>query len=187
MPENEIRAYAQEKGFHQRTLARWLGWEQGDRDALGDLALRLRMSENHLRDMMDWLEEIALRDHTTIHRILSTKAVHDKTTDPRLGRADKVKQIKEQLRRLRFPRLVETEDEIRNKIQELNLHPEIRLSVPPGLEGGRLCIEFCAASAPELRALTTRLCEAAGTSLAPEIFDLLAGHCPENKHESDSI
>ena len=180
MSENEICAYAREKGFHQRTVDRWLGWEEMDRDALGDLALRLRIGENHLRDMMDCLEEIALRDHTTIHQILSTKAVHDRTSDPRLGRADKVKQIKEQLRRLRFPRLAEIEDEIRYKIMSMSLHPEIRVSVPAGLEGGRLYVEFSAVSTLELRALTVRLQEAAETSLVPEIFDLLGGRRPEN-------
>jgi hypothetical protein len=183
MSEIEIRAYAQEKAFHQRTLARWLSWEQADRDALGELALALRIGENHLRDMMDCLEEIALRDHTTIHQILSTKAVHDRTSDPRLGRADKVKQIKEQLRRLRFPRLAETENEIRSRILSMNLHPEIRVGVPAGLEGGRLYVEFSAVSALELRALTARLQEAAETSLVPEIFDLLGCHPPESKPE----
>ncbi len=132
---------------------------------------------------MDWLEEIALRDHAKINQILATKAISDVSTDPRLGRADKVKRIKEQLRRWRFPRLAITEDEIRNRIKSLKLHPEIRVSVPPGLEGGRLHIEFTATSASELLALAGKLREAAATSLAPEIFDLLAGRSPENEHE----
>ena len=82
---------------------------------------------------MDWLEEISLRDGQSIHAILTSKAIDDSATDPRLGRADRLKRIKEQIRRLRFPRLAETEDSIRAKIQELKLHPEIRMSVPPGL------------------------------------------------------
>src|SRR5438132_9218528 len=55
MSESEIRAYAQGRGFHDQTLARWLGWERTDRDALGELASGLKIGENHLRDMMDWL------------------------------------------------------------------------------------------------------------------------------------
>ena len=39
MSESEIRAYAQGRGFHDQTLARWLGWERTDRDALGELAV----------------------------------------------------------------------------------------------------------------------------------------------------
>lgn len=124
---------------------------------------------------MDWLEEIALRDRLSIHAILTSKSIDDIATDPRLGRADRLKRIKEQIRRLRFPRLAETEDAIRGKIQELKVHPEIRVSVPPGLEGGQVRIEFTAASHAELKQLATKLTEAADKANMGEIFDLLAG------------
>lgn len=125
---------------------------------------------------MDWLEEIALRDRQSIRAILTSKSVDDIASDPRLGRADRLKRLKEQIRRFRFPRLAETEDAIRAKIYDLKLHPEIRLTVPPGLEGGQLRIEFAASSHAELRQLVTKLTEATGKESLPEIFDLLAGH-----------
>ncbi len=106
------------------------------------LALDLKIGENQLRDLMDWSEEIALRDGIAIAAIFAGKVIDDIATDPRLGRADKVKRIKESLRKLRFPRLAQTEDEIHDKIRALKLQPEIRVTVPPGLEGGRLQIEF---------------------------------------------
>ena len=124
---------------------------------------------------MDWLEEIALRDRQSIHAILTSKPIDDSATDPRLGRPDKLKRIKEQLRRLRFPRLAETEDAIRGKILDLKLHPEIRVTVPPGLEGGLLRIEFAAASHADLKQLATKLTEAADKDSMAEIFDLLGG------------
>ena len=176
MSEQEIRDYSAAKGFHPQTLERWLSWQPDDAGALAGLAIALKISENHLRDLMDWLEEISLRDRQSIHAILTSKAIDDSATDPRLGRADRLKRIKEQLRRLRFPRLAETEDAIRGKIQDLKLHPEIRLTVPPGLEGGQLRIEFAAASHAELKQLATKLTEAADKASMPEIFDLLAGH-----------
>lgn len=125
---------------------------------------------------MDWLEEISLRDRQSIHAILTSKAIGDSATDPRLGRVDRLKRIKEQIRRLRFPRLAETEDAIRAKIQELKLHPAIRVTVPPGLEGGQLRVEFSAANHAELKQLATKLIEATDKASMPEIFDLLAGH-----------
>ena len=176
MSEQEIRDYATAKGFHPQTLERWLNWQPDDAGALAQLAFALKVSENHLRDLMDWLEEISLRDGQTIHAILTSKAIDDSATDPRLGRADRLKRIKEQIRRLRFPRLAETEDAIRAKIQELKLHPEIRMTVPPGLEGGQLRVEFAAASHAELKLLATKLTEATDKTGMAEIFDLLAGH-----------
>ena len=176
MSEQEIRDYATAKGFHPQTLERWLNWRPDDAGALARLAFALKVSENHLRDLMDWLEEISLRDGQTIHAILTSKAIDDSATDPRLGRADRLKRIKERIRRLRFPRLAETEDAIRAKIQELKLHPEIRMTVPAGLEGGQIRVEFTAASHAELKLLAMKLTEATDKTGMAEIFDLLAGH-----------
>jgi len=181
MSESEIRGYARERGFHPQTIERWLAWPEQDKAALSDLARALKPSENHLRDMMDWLEEIALRDRVGIGEVLSSKIIEDLKTDPRRGRADRLKQIKEQIRRLRYPRLAATEEAIRKSIQALKLHPEIRLSVPAGLEGGRLQVEFAAASAGELRDLANQLAKAAAAAEAAEIFALLAGQPADEK------
>ena len=176
MSERQIRDYSTAKGFRPQTLERWLSWQADDADALAGLAISLKISENQLRDLMDWLEEIALRDRQSIHAILTSKSIDESATDPRLGRADRLKRIKERIRRLRFPRLAETEDTIRAKIQDLKLHPEIHVTVPPGLEGGQLNIEFAAASHAELRQLAAKLTAAADKDSMPEIFELLAGH-----------
>lgn len=175
MAEAEIREYARAKGFHPQTLARWLSWDAADGCALERLVFDLKVSENHLRDLLDWLEEVALRDGVAVQAILASKAIDNIATDPRLGRADRLKKIKEQIRRLRFPRLAETEDVLRAKIQELKLHPEIRLSVPPGLEGGQIRVEFSAANQHELRRLANKLKDAGDHPLMPEIFQLLSG------------
>lgn len=177
-----IREYALAKGFHAQTLERWLSWAAPDRDALASFVFELKISENHLRDLMDWLEEVASRDRTPIAAILAHQTIESIATDPRLGRADKFKRIKEQVRRLRFPRLARIEDEIRDKIQALKLPPAIRLSVPAGLEGGRLEMEFSAASGEEFARLSAQLNEAAAKEETRAIFDLLAGSdCEENQ------
>jgi hypothetical protein len=179
MVERAIRDYATAKGFHRTMLERWLAWEAADQESLLEIAVSLKISENHLRDMMDWLEEISLREVTQIHEILGRPAVLSIKTDPRLGRADKLKRIKEQLRRWRFPRLVAIEESIRTRIRALKLPAEIRVSAPPGLEGGRLQVEFSAGSVAELKAFTQRLSDAASTGPTAEIFDLLSGQGAE--------
>jgi hypothetical protein len=156
-------------------VLRWLGWEARDREALLDLGVGLKIGENHFRDLMDWLEEISLRDQCNIHEILAQKMIVATASDPRLGRADKLKRIKEQIRRLRFPRLSQVEDSIRARIQELKLPSAVHMSAPPGLEGGSLQVEFRAATAQELKKLVARLAEAAGDDSIEEIFRLLAG------------
>jgi hypothetical protein len=183
MSETEIRNYTITRGFHPRTLERWLSWEPADRDALAKLAQNLKIGENHLRELMDWLEEIGLRDRLRIRDILCSRAIAKIETDPRLGRADKLKRIKEQVRRLRFPRLAATEDTIRRAIQALKLAPEIRLSVPSGLEEGRLQVEFKATSCDELKRMVAQLNDAAAKDSVRDIFDLLSGR-PTTRNQS---
>lgn len=181
MAESGIRDYAKAKGLHRQTLERWLEWQTADRDALAEIAIALKVSENHLRDMMDWLEEIALRDDQKIQAVLARPAILSIKTDPRLGRADKLKRVKEQLRRWRFPRLAAIEESIRMKIQALKLPGGIQLSVPPGLEGGRLMVSFSAGSSGELESLARRLSDAGSSDLLHEIFTLLSGQSAETR------
>ncbi len=87
MSESAIRDYARGRGFHRQTLERWLGWEEADRDVLAAIAAGLKASENHLRDMMDWLEEIALRDDAKIHEVLASPAIDARSAPTRASAA----------------------------------------------------------------------------------------------------
>ncbi len=163
-----------------------MGWGPAASTALGRLALALKLSENHLRDLMDWLEEIALRDDCGIDAILADKVIANIETDPRLGRADKLKRVKEEVRRRRFPRLAQTEDSLKARIAELKLQPEIILSVPPGLEGGSLRVEFSASSQQELQRLAAKLLDAAEKDATKEAFCLLQGVSENTRLSADN-
>ena len=181
MGERTIRDYAESRNFHPQTVERWLGWGEADRESLKELAVGLKLSENHLRDVMDWLEEISLRDGAKIHEILARPVIDALYTDPRLGRSDKLKRIKEQIRRWRFPRLASIEDDLTARIKDLKLPVAIRLLVPPGLEGGELKVEFGAASAAQMRELSGRLRDAAATDAMAQIFTLLEGQSDDSE------
>jgi hypothetical protein len=175
MTAQRIQEYSLSKGFHSQIKERWLSWKANDGAALLEVALSLKAGENHLRDLMDWLEEIALRDGVAIGELLQSKTISDIRTDPRLGRADRLKRIKDQVRRIRFPRLSQIEDSIQSKIRQLKLQPDVRLSAPAGLEGGDLQIEFIAGSPAEFKHIVAKLGAAAESESLAEIYVLLKG------------
>jgi hypothetical protein len=185
MADEQIREYGRSKGFHPHTMERWLGWDEADRNALFRIVSSLKVGENHLRDLLDWLEEIAVRDGSAVRDVLASRFITEAETDPRLGRADKLKRVKEQIRRLRFPRLARTEDAIRECIHRLKLHPEIRLSVAPGLEGGALQVAFKASDAVDLNRLAGKLLEAAQQDALADIFRLLRGEAANERQTGD--
>jgi hypothetical protein len=175
MSDQTIQDYGKERGFHDQTLGRWLRLSPSDRDALLELAQRLRIGENHFRDLLDWLEEIALRDGVGLCEVLKGELFVNTLSDPRLGRNDKLKRVKEELRRLRFPRLSRIEDEIQGKIRKLKLGPRIRMTVPPSLEGGALAVQIKAASHEELKHSVQELAGALEKKEMEEIFLFLRG------------
>jgi hypothetical protein len=53
----------------------------------------LQLGENHLRDFLDWCEEIVLRDGGTVAGLLSQPELRQ-PLEAKLGRNDKLKAIK---------------------------------------------------------------------------------------------
>ena len=170
---NEIQAYCRQREFSPRSEARWLALNDTDRAALLSLMQEIKAGENHFKDLLDWLEEIALRDGAAIATLVKTlSAIID---DPRLGRNEKLKRLKDELRRLRFPRLARVEDEIQRRVRELKLAKGVSLTVPVGLEGGSVTLKIEAGSADEMRALVQNVAAAVESSPMNEIFSLLHG------------
>lgn len=140
-----------------------------------NLAQGLKIGENHFRDFLDWLEEIALRDGVSFCKIFDGEALRKISSNPRLGRNDKLKQIKEELRRLRFPRLARMEEEIGKRLREMKFSPQIQITIPPGLEGGGLTVQMEASSYEELERLVGELARSLEKKAVKEIFALLRG------------
>ena len=91
-------------------------------------------------------------------------------------------------RRRRFPRLAATEDAIRAQpFKAFKLPAGIRLSAPPGLEGGRLKLSLTPGAQTELRELSERLSAATATDEMAEIFALLAGRRGESGRKEAEI
>lgn len=116
-----------------------------------------------------------MRDGLSFRDVLDGAALARISSDPRLGRGDKLKRMKEELRRLRFPRLARLEDEIQRRVQEMKLGPLIQISFPPGLEGGELTVQIKAASHAELEKSARELAESLEKKAMKEIFELLSG------------
>jgi hypothetical protein len=168
---SEIQGYCRLRGFSPRIEARWLALNAADRAALLSLMQEIKAGENHFKDLLDWLEEIALRDSVGIAALLKTLSAT--TDDPRLGRNDKLKRLKDEIRRLRFPRLARVEDEIQRRVRELKLAKGVSLTVPVGLEGGSVTVKIEAGSADEMRTLVRSLAGAVESGPMNEIFTLL--------------
>lgn len=174
MIDQQIQAYCRSKSFHPKTQERWLGLSEADREALLQLAEALKAGENHFKDLLDSFEEIALRDGIGIATLLR-EDLSRITSDPRLGRNDKLKRLKEELWRLRFPRLAHIEMEIQRRVREMKLNQQMQVSVPPGLESGAVTVQVKATDCDEMKRLIGDLVRLSEGEQMKQIFALLRG------------
>jgi hypothetical protein len=175
MSESAVRAYAAEKRFAAALLHRWLAQPAADRDALLDLAMQLRLGENHLRDILDDLVAIGARRNCAIGAVLREAAVRNVLARP-LGRNEAIKALKQALRRLRFPQLSTAEQRLADLARALALPSGVRVELPDNLEGEQIGVTLRARSAAELRAQTEALAAALRGGAIDEMFAVLEGN-----------
>lgn len=168
----QISAYARQKRLSGQTLARWQAWREKDQAALLALAEELQLGENQVRDFLDWLEEISARDGSTIANLLA-RADICRPLGSKLSRNDKLKAVKDALRKVRYPRLSLLEENLRTAVKELDLGQRVRVSFPPALEGDEVTIEIKVRNVKELADSLTRLRQRLDEGAVQQLFDLL--------------
>ncbi len=167
-----IRTCVQERRYSVATLERWLALPKPDARGLVDLVQELRPSENQLRDLWDWAEEIGHRDGLSLAQVLALEPVTKARRSRNLGRNDKLKLLKYALRRLRFPQLAATEERLAALVRELHLPRNVRITFPEFLEGDEVRVEIVADSVASLESAAERLRVAAQAPACTAIFQL---------------
>ncbi len=170
----EARTYAQTKHFSAPTLERWLALPAADRDALLEIANRLRLGENHFRDVLDLADDIAARQQTTIQAVLASASVRELLGRGH-GRNETLKELKDVLRRRRYPQLAATEAALAVLVKQLGLPPEVRIDFPENLDGNGIVVTLRAKSASELRVCTRALAAVCMRTEVDEMFNRLEG------------
>ncbi|MFQ5667633.1 MAG: hypothetical protein ACE5I7_14570 [Candidatus Binatia bacterium] len=174
--DQAVRTFAAARRYRPATVHRWLRLPAADRGALLGLAQELHFSENQLRDVWDWAEDIAQRDRLSLAQVLALEAITAARRRP-AGRSDKVKHIKTALRRLRFPQLTAVEDRLAVLVRALALPRNVRVVFPESLEGDEVRVEIVARNAAALREAAARLQAAVQEPACEAIFELL-GEAP---------
>ena len=169
---NELAIYAQEKRLSVQTLQRWQSWSEEDQAALFPVAKELQLNENQLRDFLDWLEEIVARDGVTVRDVLGRSELQ-RHLEAKLSRNDKLKAVKEGLRKVRYPRLSQLEDDLRAAIKALDLGNQVRVSFPPALEGNEITLEIKARNVQELSESLAQVQQKLADGSLQRVFTLL--------------
>jgi hypothetical protein len=167
-----VRRFTTARHYRAATIDRWLSLPAADASALLALAEALRLGENQLRDLWDWSAEIAGREQSTLAAVLGEAGVQA-ALRRKESRNDRLKHVRNELRRRRFPQLVATEERLKALVQRLNLPRTMRISLPPYLEGDGLSLEMEIRSPEDLRQAGRVLLQVADAAACAELFALL--------------
>ena len=168
----QIAAYAQRKRLSDTTLARWQAWPATDQAALFSLLQDLQCGENHLKDFLDWFEEIAARDEQPIADILERRELRSARATPG-SRHDKLKAVKTKLRKLRYPHLTRLEENVRQAVKALDLGRTGQLSFPSDFEGDEVTLILTVRNVHELRDALSQLQQRLDDGRFQRMFDTL--------------
>ena len=170
--EAQLTAYAQRKRLSATTLSRWQAWPTEDQAALLTCVQELQLGENQLKDFLDWLEEIALRDVMAIQAVLGQRGIRNALA-LRGSRNDKLKAVKIALRKMRYPRLTQLEASARAAVKALDLDRGVQISFPPAFEGDEITVTFHARNTQELEERLVRLQQRVTDGGFQRMFDVL--------------
>jgi hypothetical protein len=168
----QVELFAAERRFRSATVERWLRLPEPDAGALLGLARQLRLGENQLADLWRLAEEIAAREQLTLAAVLESAGVLE-ARRREVGRNDRLRLVKDTLRRWRYPQLVAAEDRLRQLVRELDLPRNVEVGLPNFLEGDGLRLQIEINSPAALAAVAVALQRAAASPQCAEIFALL--------------
>ncbi len=167
-----IVAYARHKRLSATTLTRWQAWPATDRAALLSLLQDLQCGENHLKDLLDWFEEIAAREEQTVADILGRQELRSARATPG-SRHDKLKAVKATLRTIRYPRLTRLEENVRQAVKALDLGRTGKVSFPPDFEGDEVTLTLTVRNVHALRDVLSQLQQRLDDGRFQRMFDAL--------------
>jgi ParB family chromosome partitioning protein len=115
-----------------------------DQEAFLQLLSQVHLSASKQDEILNCFIDIALRDGISYQEILNDAEMRRILKQDKLTRSQKGDQMRSRLRKMRFPRLSQREDQFLEQKKKLHLPPGVQLLPPPFYEGQtfRLQIEF---------------------------------------------
>ncbi len=151
------------------------GFSSNDRRSIFLLISELKVGVNKLKELLNYLEEISLRDERTISTILASQEIRAILTDQKHRGPQRIDALRAALRTQRFPRLSRLESQYQETLQRLKPSCGIRLTTDRIFEDDSMNAAFRFSSPEELKTAATELLRLSETPELDTILRLIRG------------
>lgn len=131
----------------------------------------IRPTAAKLNELLTMIREIAARDGLTVEQVLQRYQLLQIVADPRVAQPEKITALRETLRGVRMPQLVQREAEFQTLLQNLELPNNVKLHTDPNFERTNMKLEYQFRAPEELATLVDRIQKAFEKQAWDKIFE----------------
>jgi len=127
------------------------GFSINDTMGLFDLLKGLKLSQNKQKEIITMAREIAIREDLQVLDVIQSPAVQTVLAGDELNRNEKATNIRNYLRKRRFPRLAKAEKSFFEDINQLKLNNYLHITPPANFEGRSYVLRMAFKDLKDLR------------------------------------
>ncbi|MBL7075080.1 ParB-like nuclease domain-containing protein [candidate division KSB1 bacterium] len=168
-----MKEYVVKKGVVLANAILLSGFSPGDQGVLLPLLSSLYLSTGMLRELIEWIDEIALREDVEVAGVVNDPGITQILFHPQWSVPTKTEKIRQALRARKYPQLTGMTEAFDRRRKRLKLPPRVALSPPPFFEGDHLKLSFQFKGADELKEICRELVRVSEQRELGELLEML--------------
>lgn len=173
--EEELKQYIAQHEIPLSMIELLTNLSSDDRRAMFSLISNLKIGTNKLKELLTFLDEIALRDNCSIHHILHEETIQDLLRHEKYSGPQKIEQIRQIIRKKRYPQLTTLEQEYHTCLKDLRLPRGVQVKTDRFFEDDRLTTTFRFSTPEELKTFAEDLATLAEKPELQRLLELIQG------------
>ena len=173
--EEELKRYIAQHDVPLTVIELLADLSGEDRRSLFALIADLKLGLNKLKELLNYLEEIALRDELSMTEILSSSEIQEILANEKHSGPQKIEALRYALRKQRFPGLTQLEEQYQNALKGLKLPRGFQLKTDRFFEDDNMSASFRFSSPEELKTVAEELLQLSKKTELQQILHLIQG------------
>jgi hypothetical protein len=174
--EEDIKCYIAVHDLPMTVLELLAKLSPNDRTAVFMLFSKLKPGINKMKELLASLDEIALREGSSIHHVLAECSIQDILTHKKYSGPQKVEHIRRIIREKRYPQFTDLEREYHAQVKQLELPHGLRLQTDRFFEDDTLSAMFHFQTPEQLRTFAEELLKLSQKTELQHLLDLIKGN-----------